>query len=550
MLAVPLNPCRSRLRTRSTLLLAALTCGIAIPAASAASVFSKTPYLQAPGPTSVMLLWESLENLPARVCYRQDRGLDQIQGVPEPRAIIGISTRYRTNAVVGVKTNVTSYTVTNTFYLYEARLDDLQPNTTYQYVVELGPQASRRSHFHTFGESPATVRFVAYGDSRSNPSIHRAIARRFRKFEPDFILHTGDLVARGRDYALWGREFFEPLAGIIDHIPVLPAIGNHEDDGTNYLAYFHLPQPERWYSFDRGPVHMLALDYHFESASHDQFAFAQKDLRSSRAPWKVVFLHVPMMNVGGHASTWGHSAYLPLFHETHVDLVLAGHSHLYERFRPVAPQTQGTPWPITHITTGGGGAGLHAVHDHPALACRESTNHFILLEATATRLKGQAFLASGKTLDSFDLFKDPATHLPIQTVSAYPEEWLRTYSDAAPLLRGRLTALPTNSTPVMVTFALSPLTNAPGPVQLDIVLTPESMAYYESVGAPLHAVVPETGKRSRCYAAEIRSTGRKPITATAGAALSPPLVFQARLRSGELDVIARGTASVFDPPKP
>ena len=532
-------------------MLAFLLAAAAAWPAPATSQFTKGPYLQAPGPTTMTLLWESLENLPAQVRYGQGRRLDRVQEVAPPRCMLGVSTRYRTNVVTGVQTNVTSYAVTNAFYVYAARLSDLRPDTSYGYVAELGSQASPPGRFRTFGQSPAEVRFVVYGDSRSQPRVHAKVADRLRKHRPDFILHTGDLVARGRDYGLWAREFFDPLARVIDHIPLLPSIGNHEEDATNYLAYFHLPPPERWYSFDLGPVHVLALDYHFERASHEQFAFAQQDLRNSRAPWKVVFVHVPMFNVGGHASTWGHDAYLPLFHETQVDLVLAGHSHIYERFQPVMPRKADRAWPIVHITSGGGGANLYPVYDHPALASRASTNHFIVFEATADRLKGRTYLTSGKTLDRFELRKTGADRAPGWAGQAYPEEWLRTYFEAAPLLRGRVASLPSKDRPAQVTFTLRPFTNAPGPVELEIRLAPDSTADYEWVGPPLRVSVPAMiDPPERPVQARVRATGRNLVSAKTGANLSPALVFEARLRSGDLDVVARGARSVLAPPSP
>ena len=71
-----------------------------------------------------------------------------------------------------------------------------------------------------------------------------------------------------------------------------------------------------------------------------------------------MILHYPVFNIGGHNTGWGHAAYLPLFHAAKVDLVMAGHSHIYERFRPIASKSGTESWPITHITTGGGGAPL------------------------------------------------------------------------------------------------------------------------------------------------------------------------------------------------
>jgi hypothetical protein len=519
-----------------------------------ASHFTKSPYLQAPGPDTMTLLWESQENLPAVVRYGAGPSLDRVQEVASPKLMAGVSTRYATNVVADLKanpptlkTNVVSYSVTNVFYVYEARLSPLRPDTAYSYVVQLGAESSPVARFRTFGRSPAEVRFIAYGDSRSNPREHAIVARQFLRHRPDFILHTGDLVARGTDYSLWSREFFDPLAGVIDHVPLLPAIGNHEENGTNYLTCFHLPAPERWYSFDLGPVHVLALDFHYERASDAQFAFAQQDLRSSQAPWKIVFLHFPMFNVGGHATTWGHEAYLPLFHETHVDLVLGGHSHIYERFLPTAPERGASAWPIVNITTGGGGAPLYSVYNHPALACYASTNHYVFFDATAERLRGWAYLTSGKVLDRFELRKAGPEHAPAWTSPVYPEEWLRTYFQAAPILQGQLSTVPSNGAPAQVTFTLKPLTNAPGPVDLEIRLAPDSQTNYLWDGPPLHVRLPDAGAPQRLARAQVRSSGRKAVSAKPGADLDPPLVFEARLQSGALDVTARGARSILAP---
>jgi hypothetical protein len=76
--------------------------------------------------------------------------------------------------------------------------------------------------------------------------MHFVVASNFKRYSPDFILNTGDLVADGRRYELWGGEFFGPLADVIDEIPILPSIGNHEQDGKNYLSYLSLPGKERW----------------------------------------------------------------------------------------------------------------------------------------------------------------------------------------------------------------------------------------------------------------------------------------------------------------
>ena len=218
---------------------------------------------------------------------------------------------------------------------------------------------------------------------------------------------------------------------MIDEVPILPVIGNHEQDGTNYLKYVHLPGPERWYSYDLGPVHVLALDFNYESSTNPQFAFAQKDLLRSEAPWKIVMLHYPIFNVGGHGTGWGHTNYLPLFHQARVDLVIAGHSHVYERFRPIAGASGVDGWPITHITTGGGGAPLASVYPHPALAVYAATNHFIVIDASRTTLRASAITTNNKVYDTFQLTKTPGAYPARDPAEIYPESAMKLSYEAA-----------------------------------------------------------------------------------------------------------------------
>jgi hypothetical protein len=51
-----------------------------------------------------------------------------------------------------------------------------------------------------------------------------------------------------------------------------------------------------------GPAHVLALDYRLGKGNDEQFAFAQQDLMTAKAPWKVVFMQYPVFNIGGHAT--------------------------------------------------------------------------------------------------------------------------------------------------------------------------------------------------------------------------------------------------------
>ena len=520
---------------------------------------SKGPYIQADGPDTMTVMWESPTNNPGTVFYGLTPQLDHELRNVRPFPMTGISTVSRTNVqtvlktnllstdrvrvVPVLKTNFTAISVTNQFFVYEATLRNLRPGIRYSYRVGLDGARTRARQFKTLSLDAAKVRFIAYGDSRSNPSTHRALTRQFRALSPDFILHTGDLVARGKDYSLWSKEFFTPLTGVIDEVPLFSVLGNHEQDGTNYLAYFHLPGNELWYSLDDGPAHVLALDFRSEKASEEQFRFARNDLLKSRAPWKIVMLHYPVFNIGGHATGWGHAAYLPLFHEAKVDMVLAGHSHIYERFRPIAPDGEPGAWAITYVTTGGGGAPLYASLSPPALAARSPTNHFVVFEATREKLIAKTIQLNGGVIDRFELSKtngrQPASYL----AEVYPEQSLKLFFEIAPSLAGRVAALPKTNSPANVMLTLVPRKAPLQPAEMEITLASASAPFYELSGGLVHAMTPPAGVTNRVVWLKVRATGKKKISENSDQVLSPPLVFQARVQAGDHSTVAYGARS-------
>ena len=501
--------------------------------------FRKGPYLQAPGRETMTIMWESPTSRPGTVRYGRKGKLDEERTLETPHELIGVSSYALTNTTADGTSQVTQIFLTNRVYLFEIALTNLRPKSVYTYVAETDGVRTPARTFRTFGSKESKVTFIAYGDSRTSPNIHEALASNFKRHSPDFILHTGDLAADGRRYNLWSREFFGPLAQVIDEVPILPSIGNHEQDASNYLHFVHLPGNERWYSYDIGPVHVTALDFHFEKETEEQFAFARQDLLGAKAPWKIVFLHYPVFNIGGHGTGWGHEAYLPLFHEAKVDLVLAGHSHIYERFRPVAAAGGPGAWPITHITTGGGGAPLYASNPHPALEAQATTNHFVVIEATPTKLIGRTFTINNTLLDRFELTKrrgrPPADYL----AAVYSEDVLKLSLAAARCLSGGLTAVPTTNSPAHVLFNIPQIYDSP--VSLEISLTSDSAAHYELEGGPLRVTTPSPASATALAWARIRSTG-KVKTATAGQnrELTPPLVFQAKVATRDAQTLAYG----------
>lgn len=384
------------------------------------------------------------------------------------------------------------------------------------------------------------MRFIAYGDSRSNPQVHYALARQFLEEVPEFILHTGDLVLAGKDYGQWSKQFFEPVAEVADRVPIFSVPGNHEEDLKNYRAYFPMRTTNIWYSFDAGPVHVLALDFYSQRETDQQSKFARQDLLDSKAPWKVVMVHNPVFNFGHHHSGWGHQAYLPLFHEAKVDLVLSGHSHMYERFRPVAPTNPPGAWAITCVTTAGGGAELHVPYRHPAHAVAISTNHFTVIEATPEELRLRAIRADGVIIDAFTIRKADGQQAPEYLAGVYPEELLKVAYEVGPILLGKLASLPTHQQPARAMLTFPPLKTTQQPVELEITLAPESAKHYAVKDLPLRVATPAPGATNRVVWVTVKAITKKKIQA---GELEPPLVFSARVTSAFGETVAYGPLS-------
>jgi hypothetical protein len=124
------------------------------------------------------------------------------------------------------------------------------------------------------GEAPLVL--VVYGDTRftQRPEVVNAVARRalverIATEKPAAILIGGDLVFEGRDSSDYQTFHTETSAWSNAHIPVFPALGNHEFRGCApevqeclenwWNAFADLPlRPHRWYSVAIGS-NLLAL---------------------------------------------------------------------------------------------------------------------------------------------------------------------------------------------------------------------------------------------------------------------------------------------------
>ncbi len=307
-----------------------------------------------------------------------------------------------------------TYRTTHALRLGEVRVQGLQPDTTYTYSVTLAssPKTAVRSTFHTFPEKSNQAKFIVYGDTRSNPARHKAVIDAMAKErDVEFVLHTGDLVADGRKTELWAKEFFGPTARMMRSVPFYTVLGNHEHDSSNYFRFLSLPGKERWYSFDVGDVHIIALDSNvtFEMGS-DQYQWLMGDLAAHKdARWKFVVMHHPTYSSGPHSAVMdnGEPRELPmrqaqklmpyLAKEYGIQAIFAGHDHSYER---------STNDGVQYVVSGGGGAenysDTNAAHN-PYRKVFDPALHYCVI--TINGSKGTMIVKTprGKVIDRVEL---------------------------------------------------------------------------------------------------------------------------------------------------
>jgi hypothetical protein len=193
-----------------------------------------------------------------------------------------------------------------------------------------------------------------------------------------------------------------------------------------------------------------------------------------------------------------------------------------------------------HITTGGGGAPLATSYPHPALVSNYATNHFVLIEATATTLRGRAITTNNSVIDSFELKKRNGEPITEYLAQVYPEEALKMTWEAAPSLMGSLAAVPETNSAAPAMFTIRPINASQKPVEMEISLMPASAQSYELVGGPLRVTAPMPSEPNKVVWASVKATSMVAAGGIGGEFLSPQLMFQGKMRVGTVETIAYG----------
>ena len=281
----------------------------------------------------------------------------------------------------------------------------LEPAVTYSYRVKEGEAESAVYTFRTL-VSQGEFTFAVYGDTRTNPLDHEAIAKAIAGCAPLFVLHTGDLVENGKNDSQWEPQFFGPAASLISKVPVFTVAGNHERESENYYRYFGQASGRPWYSFDCVNAHFAMLNSCIDLApDSEQYRWLNKDLAGTDKRWRIVAFHHPLYSSSSHGGDAQLRAVLePVFQKHNVDIVFAGHDHTYERTYPIVSAVKSVH-PITYVVAGGGGAPRYEITGDFFSARYKSTLNYCIVRINGDRLDFAAYDEAKKELDAFEIAK-------------------------------------------------------------------------------------------------------------------------------------------------
>ena len=296
-------------------------------------------------------------------------------------------------------------------YIVAAKVSELKPTTLYCYQIFANGIAMTNPAPMSTAAAPGVeepVRFVAVGDTGTGGAAQEAIEQRMLEVPFDFILFLGDIAyVSGTAGELNGR-FFAVYKNILRYVPAFPSIGNHERrtrKGRPYFDAFVLPEPERYYSFDWGDIHFVAID----TTKYDtnQLRWLEEDLSKNKLPWVIAYGHHPMYtNSLRGAQMPVRKAFAKIFTDHKVDLVLTGHEHQYERFRIGG---------VNYIVSGGGGGQLTKFYGHVKSLKQATVHHYLAFEVSRTKLSMKAIAINGRPIETMSLTKTPLNNEKVKT---------------------------------------------------------------------------------------------------------------------------------------
>ena len=324
---------------------------VAIPATAPAGepAVTRGPFLQMGSPDAMTIRWTTAAPGSSRVLYgRSENAL--------------VST-------IADKTNTTDH---------EIRITGLTPDTRYYYAIGSAASVIKGSYRNYFITSPPAstkrkIRIGVFGDPGTGTHVQKKSRDNYLLLNGaynngEMIIMLGDNAYNAGTEAEHTSRFFNIYDNnIFDNHVIFPVPGNHDyandhnravDHNVPYYSIVTVPAnaesgglasgTEHYYSYDYGNIHFIMLDsYGIDGGNHlyddttngQQARWLKADLAANagKHKWTIACMHHPPYTHGSHISDSEkdlaaiRQKITPILERYGVDVVLAGHSHVYER---------------------------------------------------------------------------------------------------------------------------------------------------------------------------------------------------------------------------
>jgi 3',5'-cyclic AMP phosphodiesterase CpdA len=249
---------------------------------------------------------------------------------------------------------------------------------------------------------PDSVRMAVIGDMGTGEARQYDVSRRMVEaratFPFDFVIMVGDNIYGGSTPKDFELKFSIPYKPLLDAgVKFYASLGNHDNTNERFYAPYNM-NGSPYYTFKKGNVRFFALNSNYMDPK--QLAWLENELKGAGdGDWKICYFHHPLYSSG---KTHGSSTDLrrvlePLFTKYHVDVVFAGHDHVYER---VKPQNG-----IYYFTEGASGELRAGDLNQSSMTAKgfDSDNTFMLVEFAGSLMHFQTISRAGQSVDSGDI---------------------------------------------------------------------------------------------------------------------------------------------------
>ncbi len=280
----------------------------------------------------------------------------------------------------------------------------------------------------------SAINFTVVGDNQGHVECWERISQLMFEECPQFVVHVGDMVSYGHHKDDWTDEFFLQARELMRHVPMYPAMGNHEMNDEKYYQYFNRPYNDAFYTVKKGDLRIVFVDTNKDLLPGSyRYRRLEETLANCKERWTIVVHHHPVFtsDIGSYRSSLMATAdkgdpnifQLKQLYETYgVDLVLSGHVHGYERSYPIAKNHIDEKNGVVYIISAGGGGSCNPPSSYKEWFTQKTRKrmHYLNVQITGNKMTVEAIDNSLITFDKWELIKNEECKINAPLISFSP----------------------------------------------------------------------------------------------------------------------------------